>query len=67
MRTALLVATIGSFLNFERNDIMVLQSLGYEVHCASNFTFSEYDDFQANRIIRNQINCKRFGFMREMR
>lgn len=39
MRKALIISTTGGFLAaFERNDIHILQELGYEVHCACNLT-----------------------------
>lgn len=38
MKKALIVATVGGFLGFEKNDILLLQEQGYEVHCACNFT-----------------------------
>lgn len=59
MRTALFIATVGRFLSFERNDIKILQSLGYEVHIAANLNLAELDDFQANGIIRHQIDFAR--------
>lgn len=59
MKKALFVATIGSFLNFERNDIKILQSIGYEVHIAANLSLSERNDFQAEDIIRHQIDFAR--------
>ena len=59
MKKALFVATIGSFFGFERNDIKTLQSLGFEVHIAANLSRSEFDDFQADGIIRHQIDFAR--------
>ena len=64
MKRALYIVTVGSFLNFERNDIKILQSLGYEVHCAANFSATELDDFQADGIIRHQIDFARLPFSR---
>lgn len=40
MKKVLIVATVGGFLGFELNDIQILKEMGYEVHCASNFSFS---------------------------
>ena len=38
MKKALFVTHNGRFLvQFELNDIQILQKLGYEVHCATNF------------------------------
>lgn len=59
MKRALFVATIGGFFGFERNDIKILQSLGYEVHIAANLSLSKRDDFQAEDIIRHQIDFAR--------
>lgn len=53
MKRALFVATIGGFFGFERNDIKILQSLGYEAHIAANLCLS---DFQADGITRHQID-----------
>ena len=37
MKRILIVANVSSFLyKFERGDVRILQSLGYEVHCAAN-------------------------------
>ena len=59
MKNALFVATVGTFLDFERNDIKILQSLDYEVHIAANLRLSEYDNFQAKGIIRHHIDFVR--------
>lgn len=59
MKKALFVATVGRFLGFERNDIKILQSLGYEVHIAANLYLSEYDGFQEESVIRHQIDFAR--------
>lgn len=56
MKKALFVATVGGFFGFERNDIKILQSMGYEVHIAANLSLS---DFQADGIIRHQIDFAR--------
>ena len=38
MKKVLFVTHNGRFLvQFELNDIQILQKLGYEVHCATNF------------------------------
>ena len=62
MKKALFAATVGSFFNFERNDIKILQSMGYEVHIAANLNLSENDNFQAEGIIRHQIDFARSPF-----
>lgn len=59
MKKALFVATVGRFFGFERNDIKILRSLGYEVHIAANLKLSEHDDFQADGILRHHIDFAR--------
>lgn len=59
VKRALFVATVGTFFGFERNDIKILQKMGYEVHCAANFSLSILDDFQAEGIVRHQIDFAR--------
>ena len=56
MKKALFVATVGSFLGFERNDIKILQNMGCEVHIAANISLS---DFQADGIICHQVDFAR--------
>lgn len=56
MKRALFVATIGGFFGFERNDIKILQSMGYEVHIAANLCLS---DFQTDGIICHQVDFAR--------
>ncbi len=58
-KRALFVATVGRFFGFERNDIKILQSMGYEVHCAANFSLSGEDDFRADGIVRHQVDFAR--------
>lgn len=36
-KKALIVATVGRFLSFEKNNIRLLWEAGYTVHCATNF------------------------------
>ena len=39
MKKILYVTTTSGFLpQFERNDVKIIQQMGYEVHYASNFT-----------------------------
>lgn len=59
MKKAIFIATVGEFFGFERNDIKILQSLGYEVHIAANLSLSDCDNFQAEGIIRHQIDFAR--------
>ena len=59
VKRVLFVATVGAFFDFERNDMKILQEMGYEVHCAANFSVSDLDDFQAEGIVRHQIDFAR--------
>lgn len=59
MKKALFVATVGRFFEFEKNDIVILQSMEYEVHCAANFSLSPADNFQIERVIQHQIDFVR--------
>jgi len=44
MKKVLFIATYGDFLaTFELSNIMLLQEMGYEVHCASNFSAEGYN------------------------
>ena len=44
MKKVLFISTYGDFLaTFELPNIMLLQEIGYEVHCASNFSAIEYN------------------------
>ncbi len=66
MKQALVVATVFRFLNFEKSDIEILQSMGYEVHAATNMREAKWlrDDgiFDGNPIIRHQIDFGRTPF-----
>lgn len=42
MKKALIIANVYDFLNFLTNDIEILKSLGYEVHCATNMEQDEW-------------------------
>lgn len=52
MKKVLIVASVGVFLGFERSDIQLLQSLGYDIDCGANF--HEYsgsiDDLDVHKI-----------------
>ena len=58
-KRVLFVATVGAFFGVERNDIKILQEMGYEVHCAANFSLSGLGDFYAEGIVRHQIDFAR--------
>lgn len=62
MKKALFVATVGRFLGFEKNDIRILQSMGYEVHCAANYSASEIDNFMEKGVIKYQVDFARSPF-----
>lgn len=59
---ALVVATVGRFLNFEKNDIDILKALGYEVHCAANFMAEDIDQVPHINECRHQIDFARSPF-----
>ncbi|MCR4648710.1 MAG: glycosyltransferase family 4 protein [Lachnospiraceae bacterium] len=55
MKKILIVTTIAGFLpQFEMNDVEILQSLGYEVHYASNFDVTVYS-FDASSLKKKGI------------
>lgn len=55
----LIVATVGMFLDFEKNDIEILQALGYEIHCAANFKHSEPTIDLEKNVIKHQVDFNR--------
>lgn len=69
MKRALMVATVFKFLNFEKSDIEILQSMGYEVHTATNMHEAKWlqDDgtFKDSPIIRHQIDFGRSPFSKD--
>lgn len=64
MKKALVVATVIRFLGFERNDITILQELGYEVHCAANLS-DEMERTKSIDMIRHQIDFSRSPFSKQ--
>ena len=60
---ALVVASIANFITgFEINDIQLLKDLGYEVHCATNFSDAREDRLvrlDDLHVIRHQIDFNR--------
>jgi glycosyltransferase involved in cell wall biosynthesis len=58
-KKALMVATVGRFFGFEKNDIEILKSMGYEVHCAANFTMGELDGIPELLVVRHHIDFSR--------
>lgn len=62
---ALVVATAGNFLaGFEFNDLMLLQELGYEVHCATNMDEASLFQSRKKRLIDAHIFCHHVPFSR---
>lgn len=59
MKKAIFVATIGNFFNFEKSDMQLLMSLGYEVHCAANFTNGNGSFFFNSSIKIHQVDFSR--------
>ena len=63
-KKALIVATIASFIaSFEIDDILRLKSLGYEVHCATNFNVCnltpKMERLYSLDIVKHQISFER--------
>lgn len=65
MKRALIVATVGRFFNFEKNDIKLLQELGYEVHCATNLNLELIDNIEIANVINHQIDFARSPFSKQ--
>lgn len=61
----LLIATVGRFFTFEKNNIKILQSEGYEVHCATNLEGESIDRMTDIDVIKHQIDFARFPFSKE--
>ena len=61
IKRALIVATVGRFLDFEKNDIKLLQSMGYQVYCAANFEMDEEDksSISGMDVIKCQVDFAR--------
>ena len=64
MKKALLVTTVSGFVpQFERNNVKLLQNLGYEIHYASNYHTPSYGNDNSRLddmgIIRHQIDFVR--------
>ena len=66
MKRALVTATVFGFLNFEKSDIEILQSMGYEVHTATNMYEANWlqdnGTYDNNPIVRHQIDFGRSPF-----
>lgn len=66
-KRALLVTTVSGFIpQFEMNNVHILQSMGYEIHYASNYHTPSYGDdnhrLDGTGIIRHQIDFVRSPF-----
>lgn len=61
MMNALLIATVEGFFNFEKNDIEILQSLGYVVHLATNSNDVERP-IDIHGVVKHQVNFARSPF-----
>lgn len=61
MKKVLLIATIEDFFNFEKNNISILQDLGYEVHLAMNSNASKRP-LGISAIIKHQVDFARSPF-----
>ena len=64
---ALIVATVADFITaFEMNDIFILQSLGYEIHCATNFNAATQEKkMDEKKVKKHQIDFSRSPFSKE--
>ena len=63
VKKVLIVATVFKFLGFEKNNIKILKSMGYEIHCAANLNQAEWlkDDGLLDDIgiIKHQVDFER--------
>lgn len=67
MKKVLFISTYGDFLaTFELSNIMLLQEIGCEIHCASNFSTLEYnrktDKLDEVGVVRHNIEFERSPF-----
>lgn len=67
MKKALIVTTVSGFVpQFEMNNVYILQSMGYEVHYASNFRNPSYGSdnsrLDGTGIVRHQVDFARSPF-----
>lgn len=64
LRKALLVTHVSGFVpQFEMNNVRILQSMGYEVHYASNFNTPSYGT-DNHRLDGTGIICHQIDFVR---
>lgn len=64
MKRALIIATVSGFVpQFEMSNVFLLQKLGYEVHCASNFHNPHYG-IDNHRFKGSGILCHQIDFVR---
>lgn len=66
MKKVMIIASVGCFFGFLYNDIKLLRSMGYEVHCAGNFKYETTEKtkefFKEQKIIVHQIDFERNPF-----
>ena len=66
MKKALFVATVFDFLDFEKSDIGILMSMGYEVHTATNMYgyegFTDRGQLDGIDVVKHQIDFGRSPF-----
>lgn len=66
MKKVLFVATVYKFFNFEKSDMSILRSMGYEIHTASNMEESNWlkDDGTLDELnpVKHQIDFGRSPF-----
>lgn len=70
MKKALIIATVAGFVaSFEASDISILQSMGYEVHCATNTLINnhpeKFDYLQECGLVSHHIEFSRSPFSRK--
>ena len=61
MKNALLIATVEGFFNFEKDNIKILQDMGYVVHLATNLDDVERP-LDIPKIVKHQVNFARNPF-----
>lgn len=70
MKKALVVATVVGFVaSFEKSDIRLLQQLGYEVHCAANYSKIndqiKIDELDSMGVLRHDMDFARSPLSRD--
>lgn len=70
MKKALIISTVSGFVpQFEMNNVTILQSMGYEIHYASNYHYPSYGNdnkrLEGTGIVQHQIDFVRSPFKKE--